>query len=48
MHRISSGRVQKIIKRLQRRKYDSVIIERTIGCTWLFHSLVQICPEVLH
>ena len=44
---VSSG--SKIVKRIRRRKYDPVIIERTIAlCAWPFYSLVQIFPKALH
>ena len=39
---ISSG--SKIVKRLRRRQYDPVIIERTIGLVLGLLSLVQIIP----
>ena len=42
---VSAG--SKTVERLRRRKYDPVIIERTIG-VWPFYSLVQLFPKTLH
>ena len=41
---ISSG--SKIVKRLRRRQYDPVIIERS--CAWPFYSLVRTFPKALY
>ena len=38
----------KIVKRLQRRKYDQVNREDDRPCAWPFYSLVQIFPKALH